>query len=172
MAMSDDRNRASSTDNHDHGSGPVPADTLAQVFERLQRVGQRLTPQRMAIVEHLVQSADHVTADDIHTLARERYPYLNLSTVYRTLEMLRDSGIVSETDLGDGRRQFALLSEDLHHHAICLACGGVINIDDWFFEGIRAQLRTEHGFEARIDHIAIFGVCRECAGAAEQDQAW
>lgn len=149
---------------------PEPADTLVQVFERLQRVGQRLTPQRMAIVELLVQRAGHVTADEIYTVARKRYPYLNVSTVYRTLEMLRDAGIVSETDLGDGRRHFALLSGDLHHHAICLACGGVMNLDDRLFEGIRGELRAEHGFVARIDHIAIFGTCRECSSATERDQ--
>jgi Fur family transcriptional regulator, ferric uptake regulator len=143
-------------------------DAKAQIISLLQAQGQRLTPQRLLIIELLIERGDHVTADEIYTSAFQRYPFLNVSTVYRTLEMLRDSGIVSETDLGDGRRHFALLSGDLHHHAICLECGGVVNVEDRLFASLRRDLETEYGFTARIDHIALFGVCRECVLAGEQ----
>jgi Fur family transcriptional regulator, ferric uptake regulator len=137
-------------------------DTVANVIARLRDAGQRLTPQRILLVELLVAHGDHVTADDIHADASDRYPNLNVSTVYRTLEMLRDFGVVSETDLGDGRRRFALLSHDLHHHAICLNCGNVIDVSDQMFDGVRRGLLNEYGFVARIDHTAIFGTCCCC----------
>ncbi len=142
-----------------HGEG------LNLLHTRLRANGQRLTPQRLLILELLYARGDHATADEIFAAARERYPYLNISTVYRTLELLRDIGILSETDLGDGRRHFALLSEDRHHHLICLHCGYVQEINDRLFDGLQAGLQESHGFTARIDHLALFGACQACASS-------
>lgn len=136
---------------------------LAHLHARLRERGQRLTPQRLLILELLHAHGDHMTADEIYAQAQARYPYLNISTVYRTLELLRDAGILSETDLGDGRRHFALLSDDRHHHLICLSCGHVEEVDDQMFDHLREELRATHGFQARIDHLALFGACRICA---------
>ncbi|HMM43261.1 MAG TPA: Fur family transcriptional regulator [Thermomicrobiales bacterium] len=144
---------------------PQQSDALQSVQARLREQGQRLTPQRLLILDLLYAHGDHVTADELFEAAQRRYPYLNMSTVYRTLEFFRDQGLVAETDLGDGRRHFALLSEDRHHHLICLACNGVQEIEDDYFDTLRDELRERHGFEARIDHLAIFGLCRECAAA-------
>jgi len=149
---------------------PDHGDSLQQLHTRLRASGQRLTPQRMLILELLYAHGDHATADEIFAAAQERYPYLNISTVYRTLELLRDLGIIAETDLGDGRRQFALLSDERHHHLICLQCGHVDEIDDEPFDALREGLRTARGFEARIDHLAIFGTCRFCAAPANGSQ--
>lgn len=144
-----------------------PSDGLLAVQARLREQGERLTPQRLLILDLLYAHGDHVTADELFEAAQRRYPYLNMSTVYRTLEFLRDRGLVAETDLGDGRRHFALLSDDRHHHLICLACNSVQEIEDAYFAELREALRARHGFEARIDHLAIFGLCRECAAAGE-----
>ena len=122
-----------------------------------------MTPQRLLILELLFADGGHTTADEIFAAAVVRYPYLNISTVYRTLELLRDVGIVSETDLGDGKRHFALLSDDRHHHLICLHCGYVEEVEDQPFDVLRIGLLQAHGFEARIDHLAIFGACQACA---------
>jgi Fur family ferric uptake transcriptional regulator len=142
-----------------------PIDGLSQLHIRLRAGGQRLTPQRLLILELLYSRGDHITADEIFAAAQERYPYLNISTVYRTLDLLRDVGIVSETDLGDGRRHFALLSDERHHHLVCLACGGAEEVDDSVFDELRDRLEQVSGFHARIDHLAIFGTCRYCAAA-------
>jgi Fur family ferric uptake transcriptional regulator len=123
-----------------------------------------MTPQRLLILDMLFARGDHVTAEELFSAAQEQYPYLNISTVYRTLELLRDIGLVSETDLGNGVRHFALLTEDRHHHLICLGCGYVESVEDSLFEDLRATLREHQGFEARIDHLAIFGMCSGCAG--------
>ena len=139
---------------------------LQQLHARLRERGQRLTPQRLLILELVYARGDHVTADELLVEAQQRYPYLNVSTVYRTLELLRDVGIVAETDLGDGVRQFALLSDDRHHHLVCLKCGHVLDIGDDLLGSIRERLVTDYGFEARIDHLALFGLCRYCAAAA------
>lgn len=148
---------------------PQNGDGLNRLHVLLRASGQRLTPQRLLILELLYAHGDHATADEIHAAAQARYPYLNISTVYRTLELLRDFGIISETDLGDGKRHFALISADRHHHLICLHCGYVQEIDDERFDGLRTNLRESHGFEARIDHLAIFGACQACAGLLAAD---
>ncbi|HRA31291.1 MAG TPA: Fur family transcriptional regulator [Thermomicrobiales bacterium] len=144
---------------------PHQSDALLVLQTRLREQGQRLTPQRLLILDLLHARGDHMTADDLFEAARLRWPDLNLSTVYRSLELFRDQGLIAETDLGDGRRQFALLAADRHHHLICLACHRVEEIGDSYFDELRAVLRAKHGFEARIDHQAIYGLCRECSEA-------
>lgn len=144
----------------------VEHDELAELLSRLRAGGQRLTPQRMIILELLYTHGDHVTADALLAAAKQRYPFLNVSTVYRTLEVLRDAGLVSETDLGDGRRHFSLLTDERHHHLICLRCGYVQEVDDVMFDPLRAELRERHGFTPRIDHMALFGLCQACSGGS------
>jgi Fur family ferric uptake transcriptional regulator len=142
---------------------PTQSEGLQRLHARLRDCGQRLTPQRLLILDLLYSYGDHVTADELFEAAQEQYPYLNISTVYRTLELFRDLAIVSETDLGDGRRQFALLSEERHHHLICLTCNEVQEVSDTLFDKLRDELRAQYGFEARMDHLAIFGQCAACA---------
>jgi Fur family ferric uptake transcriptional regulator len=127
----------------------------------LRRKGQRPTPQRMMILSALIDHGGHVTAEVIYDRVRCAYPCLNLSTVYRTLEMLRDAGLVSETDLGGGVRQFERLGQP-HHHLVCLACGQVADLDAAALASLAERLQADYGFAARLDHLALFGLCRDC----------
>ena len=135
--------------------------TANELADLLRRKGQRPTPQRMMILAVLAEQGGHLPAEVIYERVRRDYPYINLSTVYRALEMLRDQGIVSETDLGGGVRQFELLDQP-HHHLICLRCGRIEDLAAAVLLPLRERLRTDYGFEARLDHLAIFGVCRDC----------
>jgi Fur family ferric uptake transcriptional regulator len=114
------------------------------------------------ILAVLAESGGHLTAEAIHEHVRREYPYINLSTVYRTLETFRDGGIVSETDLGGGVRRFELIDRP-HHHLICLQCGQMQELEAGALEPVRHLLAERHGFQARLDHMAIFGLCRACA---------
>ena len=142
---------------------PQQADALRELYERLRASGQRLTPQRLLILELLYAHGDHASAEELFSAAQERYPYLNISTVYRTLDVLRDVGLISETDLGDGVRQFALLTDNRHHHLICLGCGHVESVEDDLFNYLRTSLQESKQFRARIDQLAIFGMCSACS---------
>jgi Fur family ferric uptake transcriptional regulator len=138
---------------------------LAALHARLRESGQRLTPQRLILLDLLYKhgsGGSHLSADELLIAAQQSYPYLNISTIYRNLELLRDLGIVTETDLGDGRRHFSLLLDERHHHLVCLHCGHVDDAEDQLFEALRDDLLLRHGFEARIDHMAVFGICRGC----------
>ena len=128
----------------------------------LQQRGFRLTPQRMMVIEAIEASDDHISAEEIHARARSRYPYINISTVYRTLELLKDEGLVAETDLGGGRLVYHPVGKAYHHHLVCRKCGKVTDIDASAFEPLQKDLKATYGFDAEFEHIAIFGVCDKC----------
>jgi Fur family transcriptional regulator, ferric uptake regulator len=132
------------------------------LHDALRQTGHRLTPQRTLILSIMVNLGGHLSAEEIHEHARRDYPYLNLSTVYRTMDVLKDVGIVAETDMGGGRRHFELLGAEEHHHLICESCGATIQIDGSVLQPLSDRLVSEYGFKARLDHFAIFGICREC----------
>ncbi len=133
------------------------------VLQVLKEEGYRLTPQRIMVVEAVEASHDHTSAEEMHAKASARYPYLNISTVYRTLELLRDQGLAAETDLGGGRLLYHPVGKAHHHHLICRLCGNVRDIGTSAFREIRGKLRLDHGFHAEFEHIAIFGTCRICS---------
>jgi Fur family transcriptional regulator, ferric uptake regulator len=136
--------------------------------ERLRRVGQRATPQRLVILGAL-QPGEHLSADEVFARVEPLLPAVNRSTVYRTLELFRDLGLVSMTDLGGGARQFELIDEP-HHHLICHRCGHMLVLDDELVAPLRDKIRERYGFTPGIDHLALFGYCAVCHQAAEGEE--
>ncbi|MDI3341857.1 MAG: Fur family transcriptional regulator [Sphaerobacter sp.] len=135
---------------------------VRELQDMLRRAGLRVTPQRMMVLAALAAGEGHLTADEIFDLVRREYPFLNRSTVYRTLDLLVELGLVAATDLGEGVRQFELVGAAPHHHLICQRCGATAEIADELLQPLRTRLAEEYGFEARMDHFAIFGLCRAC----------
>ncbi len=132
----------------------------------LRARGERLTPQRLLVLEMIRDTDGHHTAEAIYGRVRERYRYVNLATIYRSLDWLKRVGLVSETDLGGGQIEYEYLHEARHHHLICLHCGGKTAFSDDLVAPLTEALRERHGFAARIDHLAVFGTCRQCLDAA------
>ena len=132
--------------------------------EILRERGYRLTPQRMIVLEAVEASDHHISAEEIHTKAHARYPYMNISTVYRTLELLKELGLVAETDLGGGRLVYHPAGKAHHHHLVCRKCGKVQDIDEAVFEHLRDEIRQKYGFDAVFEHMGIFGTCESCWG--------
>lgn len=134
------------------------------VVEALQQIGYRLTPQRMMILEAIADSEGHLSAEEIHETVRAAYPYLDISTVYRTLDLLKTLHLVSETDLGRGPAQYELLSKGLHHHLICTECGEILDVPNSLLDSLRHAMSEEYDFHAEIEHLAVFGICSNCEG--------
>ncbi len=134
------------------------------LLEILREKGYRLTPQRMMVLEAIEASPDHISAEEIHARARLQYPYINISTVYRTLELLKENGLVTETDLGGGRFLYHPAGKAQHHHLVCRKCGKVRDIDINVLDNLRDQLKAQYSFNAELEHIAIFGTCDRCKG--------
>lgn len=148
-------------------SGDVQEDNALQ--DALRRAGLRVTPQRMMVLAALAAGEGHMTADEIFDLVRREYPFLNRSTVYRTLDRLVELGLVAVTDLGEGVRQYELMGTQPHHHLICQRCGVTIDLADEVLQPLRARLQEDYGFAARMDHFAIFGLCRVCQPDGSSD---
>ena len=93
---------------------------------------------------------------------KESYSYIDLSTVYRTLDMLKQMRLVSETHMGGDQHSYEWIDEVRHHHLICQGCDRVVLLDDMMLESLGANILETYGFEVDIDHLAIFGACRKC----------
>jgi Fur family ferric uptake transcriptional regulator len=135
-----------------------------EVGEAFRELGYRLTPQRQLILTALQQSDDHISAEDIHARVCAKYPQVNISTVYRTLELLKGLGLVTETDLRSGRFRYHPAEKGHHHHLICEQCGNTIETAESPFLSLKRTLLKEYGFKANISHLAIFGHCSKCRG--------
>ncbi|HZQ10135.1 MAG TPA: Fur family transcriptional regulator [Anaerolineae bacterium] len=135
-----------------------------ELVRSLRQAGHRLTPQRESVLATVAESDGHITAEEILERVRARYPYLNKSAVYRSLDLLAELGIVTQTDLGHGRVEYELHRHPHHHHLICRQCKSVKQIDHKAFVSLQRQLESDFGFKPDLDHFAIFGVCRKCQG--------
>ena len=154
----------SHNDPHDQQShAPAHADYT----ERLRRLGVRVTPQRLFVLEALELAGGHMTAEEVMQWVARRYPALNLATVYRALDVLVSVGLVAQTDLGGGAAYYELVGDSPHHHLACERCGQVIEMDESLLASLRDDALRVYGFHARPRHLAIFGLCSACY-AAEQ----
>ncbi len=131
----------------------------------LRARGYRLTPQRQLVLE-AVASLGHATPDDIVTAVRRTARGVNISTVYRTLELLEELGLVTHTHLGHGPPTYHAATDDEHVHLVCRVCGTVTETAPRLVDGLVAALRENEGFQADVGHLAIFGTCRGCAATA------
>jgi Fur family ferric uptake transcriptional regulator len=129
----------------------------------LRRRGMRVTAQRSVILETISHLGGHPTVMEVFGQARRRLPGLNAATVYRTLDVLRQAGLVDGMDDG-GPARFSLRDlTHLHHHLVCSACGAVIELDPRPVRGFATQVRRRTGFQVQADHLTLTGRCRACS---------
>lgn len=128
----------------------------------LRGAGQKVTPQRMLILSTVRHASRHVTASQILETVRESYPYLDASTVYRTLASARELGLVNELNAGQGDTEFEWAGGERHHHLVCRSCGSVSSLDYGYLDGLATALLDDLGFQADLTHFAISGTCRDC----------
>jgi Fur family ferric uptake transcriptional regulator len=138
--------------------------------ETLRREGYRLTPQRTLIWEVVRGAGGHLTAEEIAVEVKAQLPDVNLSTVYRTLELLVRLGLVSETRLGATRTYFEVAPEP-HHHLVCEACGAVGHFSDELLVDLYDVLEKEQGFVAGRARATVFGLCAGCRDKTTLDAA-
>ena len=132
------------------------------IVSKLGEQGYRLTPQRLIILSAIEASDEHISAEEIYAQVAARYPNVNISTVYRTMELLKRLGLVTETDLGGGRLRYHPVHKGHHHHLVCQECGRIIDLDESVLYPLKDSLRREYDFEADLKHMAIFGRCSKC----------
>lgn len=143
-------------------AAPVPPD----LSDQLRAKGYRLTPARQLVLGAVV-ALEHATPDAICAEVQRTASSVNLSTVYRTLELLEEIELVSHTHLGHGAPIYHAAHEREHLHLVCGSCGRVIESPSECASTMIAQLRADFGFETDIAHFALYGRCAECRVSAD-----
>ena len=136
----------------------VSATSLAAM---LRERGLRLTPQRQLILE-AVHELGHATPESVHHHVRERAAGVNITTVYRTLELLDELGLVNHTHLSHGSPTYHAAGQNQHVHLVCRSCGSIAEVDPSVMRPVTDRLRHEHGFRVDVGHVSLFGVCGNC----------
>lgn len=127
----------------------------------VRKRGYRMTPQREMILD-AIHDEGHVTADKVYRRVCAKTPAINLATVYRTLELLKELGIVTAIDTGEGCILYELASEQPHHHLVCEGCGHTLELDRDVLLPLEDELCKRYGFTVNFNHLALFGTCPKC----------
>lgn len=127
----------------------------------LREQGLRLTPQRELVLQ-AVDRLGHATADDIHRVVADQAPAVNLSTVYRSLALLTELGVVRHVDLPDRSTVYHSRATPAHVHLACGRCGRVTDAEPADFSGLALTLARAYGFDADLDRLVVNGTCQDC----------
>jgi Fur family transcriptional regulator, ferric uptake regulator len=129
----------------------------------LREKGYRLTPQR-ELVLRAVDRLGHATPDEVLAAVREESQAVNISTVYRTLELLEELGLVRHNHISDRAPTYHSTATPDHVHLVCRGCGGITEVAPEVIGSMVDTLKSEYGFVTDIGHLTVFGMCRECGG--------
>ena len=135
--------------------------------ETIRKAGYRLTPQRVAVWEAVRRGGRHRTAEEVAAEVQQTLPEVNVSTVYRTLELLVGLELVQETRLAGVATYYEVAPSPVHHHFVCESCGAVGHLDDGLLEPVRRELLDADGFLVSEARMTVFGLCRDCRGPVE-----
>ncbi len=139
------------------------------LFRTLREKGMRVTPQREIVVSVLHDIEDHATVEEIYRRVQAHSSVMDISTVYRTLEMLGDLNMLDMLDGADGQRRYALRHmHDAHVHLVCSACGAAIEADAAPVNALAEALREAYGFVLDDRHLTLAG---RCAGCCQEEVA-
>ncbi|MGC8626342.1 MAG: Fur family transcriptional regulator [Acidimicrobiales bacterium] len=136
---------------------------VARAVRAVRDAGGRATVALRCVVGALAQAESHRSAEDLAAAVRPKYPEINESTVYRTLERLESLGVTYHVHLGHGPAQWHLVSERPHQHLACRRCGRVIEVAEDVFTPLVRYLAEGYGFTADMEHFAISGTCSSCS---------
>ena len=136
----------------------------------LRESGLRLTPQREMVLLVMHDLEGHASVEEIYALVQERSSAVDVSTVYRTLELLQELHLVAAVDLGDGQSRYELLSvHGPHHHLQCRSCGKLLWIEQAELGPLVAELTARWAFQPELGHLIIPGICAECLAASSKE---
>ena len=136
---------------------------LPELADRLRRKSRKLTAARVAVLSVLRDNPHPMSIKEIFAAAGSSG--CDLATVYRCLHLLEGMGMVKRFDLGDGLARFELLSEGddgHHHHLVCTACAGVVEIEECFPHHLEEKIAVQNGFKSVTHKLEFFGICPRC----------
>ncbi|MDI3477247.1 MAG: Fur family transcriptional regulator, ferric uptake regulator [Thermoanaerobacterium sp.] len=138
---------------------------IDDIKESLKQKGFKLTTQRRAILDVIIENREkHLSSEEIYDLVKEKYPEIGLATVYRTLQLFDELGVIYKLNFDDGRSRYELYhNEDhQHHHLICLKCGSVIEMEEDLLENLEDAIENTKNFQIVDHNVKFFGYCSKC----------
>ena len=136
----------------------------------LQASGHRITHQRRVVLEVLEGSQEHLDAETLYQRARQRSPRISLATVYRTVAVLKQMGLVAEYSLGEEHGHFETVPETPHYHFTCLGCGQVVEFDAPQVALAIQELAEQEGLEIHAVQFSLTGYCARCRTGGRDEQ--
>lgn len=135
---------------------------VSKLGQSLRDGGHRLTSSRLVILEALVESGGHLSADELALSVRRRDDNVSRMTIYRTLDLLCDLGHVRPVYQGARAARFILLEDGRHHHFVCSGCDLVFEFDDCLVEDLLNRLQDTAGFDVQAHLLELYGLCDSC----------
>ncbi|WP_078428582.1 Fur family transcriptional regulator [Alkalihalobacterium alkalinitrilicum] len=137
-----------------------------RIKKQLHSQSYKLTPQREATVRVLLEhEEDHLSAEDVYLLVKEKSPEIGLATVYRTLELLTELKVVDKINFGDGVSRYDLRKEGadhFHHHLVCIECGSVDEIQEDLLGDVEKIVELDWNFQIKDHRLTFHGICHRC----------
>ncbi|MEW5919477.1 MAG: transcriptional repressor [Bacillota bacterium] len=131
----------------------------------------RLTPQRKLVLEIFLENKEHhLSAEELYQISREKGEEIGLATIYRTLELLEELGLLQKMNFGDGRSRYELGPMETldrhhhhhHHHLICLECGRILEVEEDLLSQLEKVVEEKHNFQIINHYLQFFGYCPAC----------
>lgn len=139
---------------------------IENLKNNLKEKGYKLTPQRRAIVDVIIRNeGNHLTTEEIYDLVKIECPEIGLATVYRTVQLLEELGVICKLDLNDGCSRYELVHEDemhQHHHLVCNNCGKVIEVQGDLLEILEQEIQSKYDFQIKNHSVKFYGLCSDC----------
>ena len=128
-----------------------------------RKEGLKITPQRISVLEEIINSEGHLESEDIYMAIKVRKTYVSRATVYRTLDILVQNGFARKLNLGDGRARYEKKIDSPHHdHMICNNCGKILEFVNDEIEKIQEEITKQQQFKLQQHIHQLFGICKEC----------
>lgn len=142
------------------------SDRLDSIIERMRACGQRMTPQRMAILKFMIGNPSHPSVDQIYEQVKTDFPMTSLATVYKTVAVLTEMGEVQELGFTEGGNRYDGSGQSPHPHLICIRCRRIIDVEDPALNNISVEVARRTGYRITGYQFDLFGICPACQ---EQD---
>jgi Fur family ferric uptake transcriptional regulator len=137
-----------------------------RLLEYIRASGGRVSTPRMLVAEVFFEMEGHPGVDELAAEVRRRHPGIGYATVYRTMKLLAEAGLVATREFGDGFARYEPECETSHHdHLICTGCGRIVEFEDDGIEALQERVTRQHGFVMQRHRLEIYGLCDQCVAA-------
>jgi Fur family ferric uptake transcriptional regulator len=137
----------------------------SRINKIVREKGYKLTPQRKATMDVILRNKEkHLSADEIYIKVKEQYPEIGLATVYRTISLLEEIGLLQRLNFDDGRYRYELMQseENHHHHLVCRDCGKIVEVEEDILEELENIIYRKYKFKVEYHRVQFIGICNNC----------